>query len=359
MKHRAWAFIIALCLAGGWIAACNIENPFFEPLKDDGGYSQGITFAGHQAISRSEAWSDGTIVLPPQSELTEFGEERSRIRLTLVNPFEFTLTADLNDPLRKATWVKVSPTEIVIAIDHAALDDTFDLTLALTDLNGPKKTHVYTLPTIRCLSFNTDLIKVVADNGTIRRETNAAINAEATIRVPYLVENVSLSGIPADINATLRGAVYQRELSVGLNEPASLTVIAQNRVTTADHSVRIFRATSYVDFRNGVFSIIFYEPDAHEELVDLSSEGLTQGALSWSANDRLCITIDHYNPDYTYEWYINDRLSAVSGLPWVFEKDANDMDFDPGSNRVTCKVLTDEGELYSSQAVQFTIVPSI
>jgi hypothetical protein len=346
MKNLPYITLVLTALLSG----CPLENPFLESFKYDDEFLSGVTVTRLAIDADSEdnfvEWTDGTIVVKPQIEALG---ESACILLHLANRYSFDVELYLfgGSLARNNVWFRqLSPNLVELHIEGAAIGDVFNYTLQMRDLNGPKKTNRYALPPIQCLSFNTALQKIVVDNGAVRFE--ARIDATATVLVPGNMAEASITGIPKDEHATIRGSVNRRELQVGLESPVLLTITAQNLVTSQTYDLRLIRGTSYIDFNNGVFVVTFYAPS--DEVLDLALSGLAQDALVW-LDDTIRVVIDNYVPDYTYLWLVDNQSTDVVGP--VFQQAAQTLGL--GRHRVTCKVFTDTGGLYSSQTVTFMV----
>jgi hypothetical protein len=331
------AFVLCAVFGAALVGSCEYYNLSLQNPTEEG--LAGVTGEGHTVQGESVIWLDGTVVIPP-------GEAVVAVRLK--NPMGWLIVLSWADTQPgNVTFKENSSTEVLITIAGAKAGDTFNLTLNIQDTDGPHTPNQYKLPPIVCYSFNTELEKVIVDNGTVKRETTMPIYADATVLVPYIVESAAITGIPKDEHATIQGGVFNKPVILGLNDPVTLRVIAQNKVTFKDYTIQVMRGTSYVLFDNGVCTITFYEPS--NEIIELEAENLF---LSWIEDTQLRIIIKDPVAGYVYQWFLDDKPTEFLGP--VYQA-LSAQDVVPGRHWVTSKVWTPAGVLYSSQTVAFMV----
>jgi hypothetical protein len=325
-----------------------VENPFLASFKEDDDYRAGITVTACYPERASEAvpGDDGALIIKPADE-ADGG--KTCVLLSLANKHNFDAELYLfdNGPVKNRTvrFKQRSPNLLELIIEGAVVGDAFNYTLQMRDLNGPNKTNRYTLPTIRCLSFDTALEKVLADNGTVAY--GARVGADATILVPSDISEAAITGIPRNVNAGLRGGVVLQDLAMGVARSVLLTVIAQNQVTTELYRLSVVRGSFDIAFDNGEIVVTFSPPPdyPHDELVQPVE------SLSWAANTLLTMTINGDAGVYAYQWWLDGVL--LSGDAATFSCRAQD--FGRGWHQLTMKLITAGGETYSSKTVEFNV----
>jgi hypothetical protein len=404
------------------ILSC-VENPFLASFKEDDDYRRGITVSACWPESEAVVWPDGTLVITPASESDGAS---ACILLSLNNKHNFEAERYLfdNGPTknRRVYFDQRSPNLMELYLEGARVGDAFNYTLQMRDLNGPNKTNRYPLPSITCLSFNADLAKFIVQGGTEVFTENGDLT-NYRVSVPYSMQNVAITGIPAEIHAELSGGVV-RDIPVGETE-VTLTLMAQNRVSVKSYRITVVRRedrakdiTSFA-FPNGAVTIngtdvsvqvyrgavltgvtptvshtgASYSPTSAQDFsltqptrytvtaddgttkhyvvsiveggqpiiaivfdnpFDYGLNEITQSTEPLVGADNTRFTVTICGPAFSrYEWWLDGTVLLANGPSATLTKSARD--FGPGSHRITTKLITAAGDVYSSKTVEFTV----
>jgi hypothetical protein len=238
------------------------------------------------------------------------------------------------------------------------------------------------------------------------------------VSVGYPVQDLAITGIPEDVHAVIGGGI-RKGLVVGDNPPVSLTVTAQNGVTTKFYTVMVVRRQNDAKditafyFPQGAVSmdgtditvlvpfgtvLTHVEPAVHHTGARYSPEGpqdftqpveYTVTADDGSIRKYTVTVVPGGQPvisiyfsglsgsDETERledpllWSENTLLSIVvggsfAGYQWILDGNPMDaagatltrkaQDFAPGPHRITSKLITEAGEVFSSKTVEFIVV---
>jgi hypothetical protein len=261
---------------------------------------EGVAWEFHSPLVES---GDGAVLIPPGLEIPE-----TVIGVRLWNTRGYPLAPGLinhTETRREDAWriEQSGPEALLIRLEGAREGDTYAFTVELASAGGLRVFQPYTLPFMRCVSFETGLASLTYRDGAGQDRAlvwnglweayagDAAYGSPVTITARPVQEAARLA-----INGVLGNSLTLDPLHEGMNE-------ALLEIEAPSGSRKTYRILFVVQGEPSGVIVDFTKPG--DEHLDLSDAG----ALSWSADTPIILRVS--GAYRTYQWYMNSQ--ALSG----------------------------------------------
>jgi exo-beta-1,3-glucanase (GH17 family) len=222
--------------------------------------------------------------------------------------------------------IEVIPNDSTATVSINGLDNDFivgENTVTITVTAQDRiTTKTYTVKIIRAASSDATVSDINVSVGTLDFDAGTA---NYTVQVGHDIKTLNIEVIPNDSTATVSINGLDNDFIVGENT-VTITVTAQDRITTKTYTVKIIRATS---------------SDA-----TVSDINVSVGTLDFDAGTaNYTVQVGHYIKTLNIEVIPNDSTATVSinGL---------DNDFIVGENTVTITVTSKDGNAATTYTVK-------
>jgi hypothetical protein len=211
---------------------------FVDHFEDHTGRAAAVAYTG----------KTGAVTMPGGAVAIRPGD--SFIAITLNNPRDYDLDLELLSEGPPGSGVCTAVQEdadtVLLTIRGAARYDEYRLTLNLTSPDGLRDFKPYSLPAIRCLSFDTDMADLRINHGTTALDPGFDPAITAYRAIVFDAESLSLAAAAADPRAQVLldgallegGAEAARPLQAGDN-PFTLKVRAENEVSEKTYYLNV------------------------------------------------------------------------------------------------------------------------